>query len=155
MNLSNFICLFVLSLVLISVQSSNSNSQQFGNETLRRITFDWEPYVCKVEEAEKLKIDYVIIQKDKLYFYFQEYVVRIKLVEMYGNFLRRHKEYDREYEFLIYGDFEYAPYSEMEEMPSILTHGHISGFFHVDTEEGWVTYSLTPSRNNRVDRVIF
>lgn len=145
MNLNNFIYLFVLSLFLISVQSSNSNPQQFGNETLRHKTFEWKTYVCNKSEVEKLKIQYVVIHNRWLYIYFEKYVVSVKRVEIFRNYLRRKEEPDLADYFISYGDFQYALYREMDSDPALIAFEHTYAFFNVKTKDGWQMYIL----NNR------
>lgn len=135
---------------MILVQSSNS--QQSKNKILRSSTYKWTPYVCSADEFDKLQLQYLVLVKDKLFFYFQDYVVGLKQVRIEFNFLRRKEEHDRDNYFLAYGDPVMAKYSEMQSTPSLLTSGHIKAFFQVNsTDEGWKTYGLI---DNRVYEVI-
>ena len=145
MSLLNFLSLFVLILV------QSSNSQQFENETLRSSTYFWTPYVCSADEFDKLKLQYLVPVKDKLFFYFQDHVLRIKEVQTVFNSLRRRDEHDRENYFLTYGDPEIANYSEMQSKPNLLTSGQVKAFFHIkkDNQE-WKTYSLIDNKANEV-----
>lgn len=115
MNLSNLLGLIV---VIVLVQSNGAKS--FGNVTKRSAIFDWKPYVCDNESFRGLKLLYVVIDSDRLYFYFPHFVVRITQVIIEKNYRRKRSEVDRENYFVTYDEPEYAKYRDMKAPPGFL-----------------------------------
>ena len=125
MKLSNFLSLSILILALLVVLVQSRNSEPSKNETLRNTAsphkkIDWKPYVCDMEMLNRLNLLYLVPDSDLLYFYFPQFVIRIRKVEIHENYLRKDKEGDQENFFLTYGEPEFANYADMEVKPSLL-----------------------------------
>ena len=135
MKLSNFLSLSILILALLVVLVQSRNSEPSKNETLRNTAsphkkIDWKPYVCDMEMLNRLNLLYLVPDSDLLYFYFPQFVIRIRQVEIHENYLHKDKEGDRENFFLTYGEPEFANYADMEVKPSLFDQ-NTTAFFQV------------------------
>ena len=134
-KLSNF--LNVILIILILVQSNSP--------------FEWQPLNCKTEgKLEELKLQALVFHIDKLYFYYPEFVIRIQQLNLNVDFQSRKP--DPENVIMIYGEAEYANYSDMESRPNFMDQPTFV-FYHVLWETKWLTYSFR--KDNKIYEVMY
>ena len=133
MNVSNFLLVSVI--ILIFVQSSCCESSR--NLTKRSKVVEWKPYHCSLDTDGTFgtSLLHFVLDSDFLYFFFTEFVVRIKQIQVSYNYLRRFEEHDRENYFKIYEEPEYTRYDAMASRPDILGR-NINVFFQVVNSDG-------------------
>lgn len=140
MKRSNFASLIIL-ILLHLVRSSNSERSQ--NESLRwERTFKYKPYSDCTKEND-FNATHIVYHFKFLYFYFAEYVIRTKRIQIIENFMRKKYENDEEKILIIYTEFEYAYYVWMNEKPTILTFGENVGLYEVYERKKKVTKVVT------------
>ena len=129
MNITNFILVSVI--ILIFVQSSKSGD-----------IVEWRPYSCTLGATGSYGkgLKYMILHSDFLYFFFEEFVVRIKQIRLLHNHLRRYQEHDIENYFIITCEPEYAKYDQMPSEPDIMRKSLNVFFQLVDTDYGMVSH---------------
>ena len=155
MNLSIFLSV----IILIFVQSHSCESSR--NVTKRGNEVKWKPYHCSLDKDETYgpSLLYLVLDLDFLYFFFTEYVVRIKQIEISYNYLCRVAELDKENFFEIYDEPEYARYNDMPSKPDILGR-NIHVFFYYKSNEKTKSYVVdegpdTTKKNDKAYRIIF
>ena len=134
-KLSNFLSLILI--ILILVQSS--------------LPFEWQPLLCKTDHINKgLDLQYLIFHVDKLYFYYSKFVIRVDKVDIgLDNFNRKP---NTENVIVIFGEAEYANYSDIEKPPDFMDQPTIV-FYQTLWEHQWLTYLLR--KDNKINRILY
>lgn len=127
-------------------------------------SFVWKPFLCETEdELRGLELKYLVFDVNRLYFYYPTFVVRALAFHLDWNTVSREVLTNWNIFVSLYGEAEYANYSDMTNVSNFIDKKWIA-FYQVQTKvrclyggcKPWLTYALRrDGGKNKVNEVIF